>query len=46
MILDPRARIEKRLIKFISKQSGIEVDEIQRRAERKVKALRYCTMYG
>jgi len=43
--LDPRARIEKRLIKFISKQSGIEVDEIRRRAERKVKALRYCTVW-
>ena len=43
--VDPRARIEKRLIKFISKQSGIEVDEIQRRAERKVKALRYCTVW-
>ncbi len=43
--IDPRARIEKRLIKFISKQSGIEVDEIQRRAERKVKALRYCTVW-
>lgn len=43
--IDPRARIEKRLIKFISKQSGIEVDEIQRRAERKVKALRYCTIW-
>lgn len=43
--IDPRARIEKRLIKFISKQSGIEADEIQRRAERKVKALRYCTIW-
>ena len=43
--VDPRARIEKRLIKFISKQSGIEVDEIRRRAERKVKALRYCTIW-
>ena len=43
--VDPRARIEKRLIKFISKQSGIDVDEIQRRAERKVKALRYCTIW-
>ena len=43
--IDPRARIEKRLIRFISKQSGIEADEIQRRAERKVKALRYCTIW-
>lgn len=42
---DPRARKEKRLAKFISKQSGIEYDEIKRRAERKVKALRYCTTW-
>ncbi len=42
---DPRARMEKRLAKFISKQSGIELEEINRRAERKVKALRYCTMW-
>jgi len=37
--------MQKRLVKFISKQSGIESDEITRRAERKVKALRYCTMW-
>lgn len=42
---DPRARMEKRLIKYISKQSGIDSTEILRRAERKVKALRYCTMW-
>ena len=42
---DPRARMEKRLVKFIAKQSGITGDEIVRRAERKVKALRYCTMW-
>ena len=42
---DPRARMQNRLIKFISKQSGIDSDEINRRAERKVKALRYCTMW-
>ena len=42
---DPRARMEKRLAKFISKQSGIDLEEINRRAERKVKALRYCTMW-
>ena len=44
-ITDPRARMEKRLAKFISKQSGIELQEINRRAERKVKALRYCTIW-
>tara|TARA_B100002052_G_C15324346_1_gene351248 strand:- start:56 stop:514 length:459 start_codon:yes stop_codon:yes gene_type:complete len=43
--VDPRARMQKRLVKFISKQSGIDSDEITRRAERKVKALRYCTMW-
>ena len=42
---DPRARIEKRLTKFISKQAGIDSEEIIRRAERKMKALRYCTMW-
>ena len=42
---DPRARMQKRLVKYISKQSGIGPDEITRRAERKVKALRYCTMW-
>jgi hypothetical protein len=43
--VDPRARMQKRLVKYISKQSGIDADEITRRAERKVKALRYCTMW-
>ncbi|MGY8745921.1 MAG: DUF2240 family protein [Candidatus Poseidoniales archaeon] len=42
---DPRARIEKRLIRFIAKQAGLDSGEVQRRAERKVKALRYCTMW-
>ena len=42
---DPRARMEIRLAKFISKQSGIDLEEINRRAERKVKALRYCTIW-
>ncbi len=43
--VDPRARMQKRLAKFISKQSGIELEEIDRRADRKMKALRYCTMW-
>lgn len=42
---DPRARIEKRLIRYISKQAGLDSDEIRRRAERKMAALRYCTMW-
>ena len=42
---DLRARVEKRLIRFIAKQAGLDSNEVQRRAERKVKALRYCTMW-
>lgn len=42
---DPRAKMQKRLVKFISKQSGIDVNEIERRAERKMMALRYCKMW-
>ena len=42
---DPRERIEKRLIRYISKQSGIEIDEIKRRAERKNRCLKYCKMW-
>tara|TARA_B100000575_G_scaffold36968_1_gene24894 strand:+ start:3425 stop:4027 length:603 start_codon:yes stop_codon:yes gene_type:complete len=43
--LDPRARVEKRLVKYISKQTNIPPAEIIRRGERKMKALRYCTMW-
>ena len=42
---DPRSRVEKRLVKYIAKQTGIDAAEVQRRAERKVKALGYCTMW-
>ena len=42
---DPRARVEKRLIRYIAKQAGLESSEVKRRAERKVKALRYCTIW-
>ncbi len=42
---NPRARMERRLVKYIAKNSGIESEEIMRRAERKVKALRYCTIW-
>ncbi len=42
---DPRSRVEKRLIRFIAKQAGLESSEVKRRAERKVKALRYCTIW-
>ncbi len=42
---DPRAKLERRLVKYISKQSGIDSDEIVRRADRKVNALNYCTKW-
>ena len=38
---DPRERIEK-LIRYISKQSGIEIDEIK---EGRKNALKYCKMW-
>ena len=44
-VIDPRARVEKRLVKYISKQTDIPQDEIIRRAERKIGALKYCTMW-
>ena len=43
--VDPRAKIEKRLIRYIAKKSKIDPDEVRRRAERKVSALGYCTMW-
>ena len=42
---DPRAKLERRLAKFISKSSGISTEEVIRRADRKVKALNYCTKW-
>ena len=42
---DPRAKLERRLAKFISKSSGISTEEVLRRADRKVKALNYCTKW-
>jgi hypothetical protein len=43
--VDPRAKIEKRLIRYIAKMAKIDPDEVTRRAERKVSALGYCTMW-
>lgn len=40
---DPRARVEKRLKRFIAKESGLDIEEIERRIERKVKSLKICT---
>ncbi|MDP6865176.1 MAG: DUF2240 family protein [Candidatus Poseidoniaceae archaeon] len=42
---DPRSRLEKRLIRFISAQSGLDKEEVARRADRKVSALRHCTTW-
>ncbi len=42
---DPRARLEGRLIAFIARASGVERDEVQRRADRKQRALRPCTSW-
>ncbi len=42
---DPRKRMEKRLIKFISKKSGLGIEEIERRVKRKTTALSTCTKW-
>lgn len=42
---DPRSRVERRLLRYIAKQAGLDKEEISRRAERKVKALRHCTTW-
>jgi hypothetical protein len=40
---DPRVKLTKRLTKFIAKNSKIEVEEVERRANRKHKALAVAT---
>ena len=40
---DPRARLTKRVARFIARQSGLEMDELQRRAERKTRAFHLIT---
>ena len=42
---DPRAKLERRLCSHIAKGSGVERGEIERRAERKIFALKYCTSW-
>lgn len=42
---DPRAKLVKRLTKFIAKSSQIPVDEVERRAQRKQQALGYATQW-
>ncbi|MDA8573331.1 DUF2240 family protein [Candidatus Poseidoniales archaeon] len=40
---DPRAKLTPRLTKFIAKQSQLGVQEVERRAQRKAKALTYAS---
>jgi hypothetical protein len=40
---DPRAVLTKRVVKFVARQSGLSVDELQRRAERKIAAFHLIT---
>ena len=40
---DPRARLTQRVARFIARQSGLEMDELQRRAERKTRAFHLIT---
>ena len=40
---DPRARLTKRVARFIARQSGLDMDELQRRAERKTRAFHLIT---
>lgn len=40
---DPRARLTPRVAKFISRQSGLALDELERRADRKIKAFHLIT---
>ena len=42
---DPRSKMTTRLKKYIARQTKISVDEIERRAERKQKALGYATVW-
>lgn len=41
--LDPRARLTKRLVRFISRSSGLEASELERRAQRKITAFHHIT---
>ncbi len=40
---DPRSRLTPRVAKFISRQSGLPLDELERRADRKIKAFHLVT---
>ena len=40
---DPRARLTQRVAKFIARQSGLELEELHRRADRKTRAFQLIT---
>lgn len=40
---DPRARLTQRVARFIARQSGLELDELHRRADRKTRAFQLIT---
>lgn len=42
---DPRAKLTQRLSKYISKASGISLEEVERRAKRKNQALQYASTW-
>lgn len=42
---DPRAKMERRLKRFVSKQSKIDIEEIERRIQRKKNALSFVTVW-
>jgi len=44
-IVDPREKLESRLAKFIARKAGLTSEEVMRRANRKTKALRHCTIW-
>ena len=43
---DPRARLTPRLTKFIARQSQLPIEEVERRAQRKAKALTYASHWA
>jgi len=44
-IVDPRSKVEKRLMKYVCKQTGLELEEIKRRIDRKIRSFRHCTTW-
>lgn len=42
---DPRAKMERRLKRFVSKQTKIDIEEIERRIQRKKNALSFVTVW-